>query len=76
MSFATARENVEYFQPRANQPRRRDIARERGLALDLDGFEQAMAQQRERARLVFRAEAKLTWFAPPPGTPLRAAVAK
>ena len=27
-----------------------DIARERGLALDLDGFEQAMAQQRERAR--------------------------
>lgn len=30
----------------------------------------------ERARLVFRAEAKLTGFAPPPGTPLRAAVAK
>jgi alanyl-tRNA synthetase len=27
-----------------------DIARERGLTLDLDGFEQAMAQQRERAR--------------------------
>ncbi|MDD3650298.1 alanine--tRNA ligase [Immundisolibacter sp.] len=27
-----------------------DIARERGLELDLDGFEQAMAQQRERAR--------------------------
>lgn len=30
----------------------------------------------ERARLVFRAEAKLTGFAPPPGTPLRAEVAK
>jgi alanyl-tRNA synthetase len=27
-----------------------DIARERGLTLDMDGFEQAMAQQRERAR--------------------------
>jgi alanyl-tRNA synthetase len=27
-----------------------DIARERGLEIDLDGFEQAMAQQRERAR--------------------------
>jgi alanyl-tRNA synthetase len=27
-----------------------DIARERGLTLDLDGFEQAMARQRERAR--------------------------
>jgi alanyl-tRNA synthetase len=27
-----------------------DIARERGLSLDMDGFEQAMAQQRERAR--------------------------
>jgi alanyl-tRNA synthetase len=27
-----------------------DIARERGFVLDLDGFEQAMAQQRERAR--------------------------
>ena len=27
-----------------------DIARERGLQIDLDGFEQAMAQQRERAR--------------------------
>jgi alanyl-tRNA synthetase len=27
-----------------------DIARERGFTLDLDGFEQAMAQQRERAR--------------------------
>ncbi|EXJ16304.1 alanine--tRNA ligase [Imhoffiella purpurea] len=27
-----------------------DIARERGLSLDMDGFEQAMAQQKERAR--------------------------
>ncbi|WP_373506455.1 alanine--tRNA ligase [Thiocapsa sp.] len=27
-----------------------DIARERGLTLDMDGFEQAMARQRERAR--------------------------
>ncbi|WP_296809580.1 alanine--tRNA ligase [Thiocapsa sp.] len=27
-----------------------DIARERGLSLDMDGFDQAMAQQRERAR--------------------------
>lgn len=30
----------------------------------------------ERARLVFRAEARLTGFAPPPGTPLRAEVAQ
>ncbi len=30
----------------------------------------------ERARLVFRAEARLTGFAPPPGTPLRAVVVK
>jgi alanyl-tRNA synthetase len=35
-----------------------DIARERGLEIDLDGFEQAMAQQRERARAAsqFRAD--------------------
>ncbi len=30
----------------------------------------------ERARLVFRAEAKLTGFAPPPGTPLSAGISK
>ena len=30
----------------------------------------------ERARLVFRAEAKLTGFAPPPGTPLRAEISQ
>ena len=31
-----------------------DIARERGATLDLEGFEQAMAQQRERARAASR----------------------
>ena len=38
-----------------------DIARERGLEIDLDGFEQAMAQQRERARAAsqFRADEDL-----------------
>src|SRR5690606_11307086 len=31
-----------------------DIARERGVAVDLAGFEQAMARQRERARAANR----------------------
>src|SRR5690348_6725771 len=33
-----------------------DIARERGLALDMDGFERAMNEQRERARSASRFE--------------------
>ncbi|MBF8269907.1 MAG: alanyl-tRNA synthetase [Gammaproteobacteria bacterium] len=36
-----------------------DIARERGLALDLRGFEQAMEAQRERARAASKFEMKL-----------------
>ena len=35
-----------------------DIARERGLDVDMGGFEQAMEQQRERARAASRFEAK------------------
>jgi alanyl-tRNA synthetase len=35
-----------------------DIARERGLSVDMAGFEQAMEQQRERARAASRFEAK------------------
>ncbi|MFK2900872.1 alanine--tRNA ligase [Dyella jejuensis] len=35
-----------------------DIARERGLGVDMAGFEQAMEQQRERARAASRFEAK------------------
>lgn len=35
-----------------------DIARERGLSVDMDGFERSMAQQRERARAASRFEAK------------------
>ncbi|WP_243041446.1 alanine--tRNA ligase [Dyella sedimenti] len=35
-----------------------DIARERGLTVDMDGFEQAMNEQRERARAASRFEAK------------------
>ncbi|RUL67220.1 alanine--tRNA ligase [Dyella dinghuensis] len=35
-----------------------DIARERGLTVDMAGFEQSMAQQRERARAASRFEAK------------------
>jgi alanyl-tRNA synthetase len=35
-----------------------DIARERGLEVDMDGFEQAMNEQRERARAAGRFEAK------------------
>jgi alanyl-tRNA synthetase len=35
-----------------------DIARERGLGVDMDGFEQAMNEQRERARAAGRFEAK------------------
>ncbi|WNL44795.1 alanine--tRNA ligase [Dyella sp. BiH032] len=35
-----------------------DIARERGLSVDMEGFETAMAQQRERARAASRFEAK------------------
>ncbi|MEO7067430.1 MAG: alanine--tRNA ligase, partial [Rhodanobacter sp.] len=35
-----------------------DIARERGLTVDMDGFETAMNQQRERARAAGRFEAK------------------
>ncbi len=37
-----------------------DIARERGLAVDMAGFEAAMAQQRERARAASQFEAKGT----------------
>jgi len=36
-----------------------DIARERGLALDMDGFERAMNEQRERARSASRFESGL-----------------
>jgi alanyl-tRNA synthetase len=36
-----------------------DIARERGLALDMDGFERAMNEQRERARSASQFESKL-----------------
>ncbi len=35
-----------------------DIARERGLTVDMDGFEQAMDEQRERARAAGKFEAK------------------
>ncbi|HZY33979.1 MAG TPA: alanine--tRNA ligase, partial [Rhodanobacter sp.] len=35
-----------------------DIARERGLEVDMDGFEQAMNEQRERARAAGKFEAK------------------
>ncbi len=35
-----------------------DIARERGLEVDMDGFEQAMNEQRERARAAGRFEAR------------------
>ena len=35
-----------------------DIARERGLTVDMAGFEQSMAQQRDRARAASRFEAK------------------
>jgi alanyl-tRNA synthetase len=35
-----------------------DIARERGLAVDMDGFERAMNEQRERARAAGKFEAK------------------
>ena len=35
-----------------------DIARERGMAVDMDGFERAMAQQRERARAASKFESK------------------
>jgi alanyl-tRNA synthetase len=35
-----------------------DIARERGLALDMDGFERAMNEQRERARAASKFESK------------------
>jgi alanyl-tRNA synthetase len=35
-----------------------DIARERGLTVDMQGFEQSMEQQRERARAASRFEAK------------------
>jgi alanyl-tRNA synthetase len=35
-----------------------DIARERGLSVDMAGFEQSMEQQRERARAASRFEAK------------------
>jgi alanyl-tRNA synthetase len=35
-----------------------DIARERGLAVDMDGFERAMDEQRERARSASRFESK------------------
>jgi alanyl-tRNA synthetase len=35
-----------------------DIARERGLSVDMEGFEKAMEQQRERARAASRFEAK------------------
>jgi alanyl-tRNA synthetase len=36
-----------------------DIARERGLALDMDGFERAMNEQRERARSASQFESRL-----------------
>ncbi|MGN6313231.1 MAG: alanine--tRNA ligase [Rhodanobacteraceae bacterium] len=36
-----------------------DIARERGLALDMDGFERAMEEQRERARSASQFESRL-----------------
>jgi alanyl-tRNA synthetase len=35
-----------------------DIARERGMSVDMDGFERAMNEQRERARAAGRFEAK------------------
>ena len=37
-----------------------DIARERGLAVDMDGFEKAMNEQRERARAASQFESKAT----------------